>query len=832
MTPQGEMGMRLSTVFARFYKSFNFDRIRKAKPGAKPRGEWEMYQGQWYPYIEVRIDERLTTVVGANESGKSHMLSAIEKAVSGQDFARRDLCRYCEFFGVTADQACWPHLGVAWTGVTPEEADGIREVIGMTGPAATEFMMFREGPEALTVWTPAESGWEPHRLDKSTADRFTALLPTTYRIHSSVALPDSVPFSWIVSGNPAGVRRVRSALLDRLPSLAGMVGHDASTVASNAPNIFGVLRPLIDELAQPTRTGEDDHALNLARSLLVDLARIDPKAVSELADAIADGADGYANALVERINDQIEQALNFRRWWVQDRDFSLRVDTRENDLVFTIRDRTGTEYTFAERSSGLKYFLSYLIQSQAHRPGTRERILLMDEPDTYLSAEAQQDLMRILRDLAEDQPERPAVQVVYVTHSPFLIDKNHAERIRVLEKGWGRDGTLVVDNAAQNHYEPLRSAFGAFVGETAFVGSANLLVEGITEQVLLAGASRAIRKTGRPDNESLDLNGMVIVPCGSASHVPYMVHLVRGRDAEKPPVVVLLDSDSAGDDAVKLLKKKPLSGLLAGDFVLQLGKVSQDIGDIAEIEDLLPPGLAAAAVNLCLRELSMYRAGTDVTVTAAELGGRVAGTGMFDYVETVLTGKNSRIEKLPFARAVVGLCEEPDAGLSADVDLYLIRMGKLFVELNRLRRKAEMEAGRDRLNHLVDREQQLFVRDHPRTATKEDVSNLLERIENLLDSSVEAEAIRRSMRQIRREHRLEDEPVEAIADMTELTTSLAALKDSLRIERQADAKAAAPAQTAEPTAVAKVAPNSETAPKSDEEPVATGGSEDDSQPAA
>lgn len=808
--------MRLSTVYARFYKSFNFDRIRAAKPGAAPRGDWEYYRRQWFPYIEVKIDDRLTTVVGANESGKSHLLSAIEKAVSGEGFTRRDLCRYCDFFGVTAEQACWPHLGVAWAGVTPDEWDMVRGITGAVGPTSTEFMMFREGPDVLTVWTPlGEGNWESHTLDKPTAERFTAALPSTYRIHSDVALPDSVPFSWIVSGNPADRRRLRDSLLDKMSSLASMIGPDASSVASNATSIFGLLRPLMDELAQPARTTDDSRALVLARSLLVDLAQIDPLAIAELAEAIADGEDGYANALVERINDQIEQALNFRRWWVQDRDFSLRVDTREHDLFFTIRDRTGSEYTFAERSSGLKYFLSYLIQSQAHKPGTRERILLMDEPDTYLSAEAQQDLMRILRDLAEDQPDRPAVQVVYVTHSPFLIDKNHAERIRVLEKGRGRDGTLVVDNAAQNHYEPLRSAFGAFVGETAFVGSANLLVEGITEQVLLAGAARSIRrKTGSTENESLDLNGMVIVPCGSASHVPYMVHLVRGRDAEKPPVVVLLDSDTAGDDAVKLLKKKPLSGLLTGDLVLQLGKVDQDVGNVAEIEDLLPPGLAAAAVNLCLKELAMYRAASAATVTGVELDGRAVGIGMFHHIETVLGGKKVRIEKLPFARAVVRLCEEPDAELAADAELYLDRMGKLFGELNRLRRKAEMEAGRDRLSHLVDREQQLFVRDHQRAATKEEVANLLEKIENLLDSSVEAEAIRRSTQRIRREHALEDDPAEVVADMSKLRASLAALKDSLRIEHRAGAEAV------EPTAIAASTLSVDAAPSAGVEPVA------------
>lgn len=793
--------MRLSTVFARFYKSFNFDRIRKAKPGAKARGEWENFRDQWFPYIEVRIDERLTTIVGANESGKSHLLSAIEKAITGEGFARRDLCRYCEFFGVTLDEGCWPHLGVAWVGVTPDEWAKIATITGASGPSTNEFMMFREGPDDLTVWVPTGEEWKAYPLKGEDAKALTEILPCPYRIHSSVALPDSVPFSWLVSGTAIGEhssRRARASLLEGLRPLAGLIGSDATSVQNNAPGIFNILNPVVQELARAPQVEHDHRSLKLARSLLLDLARIDPQAISELAEAIADGQEGYANALVERINEQLERSLNLRRWWVQDRDFSLRVAPREHDLVFTIRDRTGTEYTFAERSSGLKYFLSYLIQSQAHTPGSQERILLMDEPDTYLSAEAQQDLMRILRDLAEDQPDRPAIQVVYVTHSPFLIDKNHAERIRVLEKGRGRDGTLVVDNAAQNHYEPLRSAFGSYVGETAFVGSANLLVEGITEQVLLAGASRAIRKLGKPENDSLDLNRIVIVPCGSASHVPYMVHLVRGRDAEKPPVIVLVDSDIAGNDAVKALKRKPLSSLLSPDLILQLGKVGQDIEGITEIEDLVPASLAAAAANICLQDLVMYRGGRAATVSAADLECCDQSDGIFKRLGVFLAEKDTRIEKLPFARAVAKLCEERTTEHWAAIDLYLERMSKVFVELNRLRRRAEGEAGRDRLSHLVDREQQLFVRDHPRTATREEVSNLLEKLEALLDSSLEADAIQRSIQSIRRNHRLNDEPTRPIAEMEKLEKALAALKDALRIERlpKAEGKVPAPVDTA------------------------------------
>ena len=98
--------------------------------------------------------------------------------------------------------------------------------------------------------------------------------------------------------------------------------------------------------------------------------------------------------------------------------------------------------------------------------------------------------------------------------SPFLINKNYAERIRVLEKGALDEGTRVVKNVARNHYEPLRSAFGAFVGETTFIGNCNLFVEGVTDQILIAGAATYLQSLDISNLERLDLNHITIVPAG------------------------------------------------------------------------------------------------------------------------------------------------------------------------------------------------------------------------------------------------------------------------------------------------------------------------------
>ncbi len=106
--------------------------------------------------------------------------------------------------------------------------------------------------------------------------------------------------------------------------------------------------------------------------------------------------------------------------------------------------------------------------------------------------------------------------------------------------------------------------------------------------------------------DSLDLNTVTIVPAGSASSVPYLVYLARGRDVVRPPCVALLDSDSAGDEAVKALAKggPRRKEIILPEFVLQVGawaktmKKRLAIADgvmVTELEDLISLPVAVAA---------------------------------------------------------------------------------------------------------------------------------------------------------------------------------------------------------------------------------------------
>jgi hypothetical protein len=747
-----------------------------------------------YPYVTVHFDARITTVVGANESGKSHLLDVIKKAITGKDIEQRDVCRYSPAFGVAKGELTWPHVGVGWGEIIPDEAAPIAELLGVPDKRFDRLAMFREQPDRLTVWRPEGSSLVAHELDPDTTLRLQALVPRPFEIDADVALPNSIPFSFLEKGEEALAATLsRSGIDDLLGALAGLAGvfrGGAGSVQNNAQEIAdtlsGHVRPIGEQLDATALK-----SLELGRKLLLTLGDIDPRTLEEIARGIDERHDGYAGGLLDKTNEQLGRRLNFRKYWVQDRDFNLKVVTRDRELVFLISDRTGTTYEFSERSSGLRYFLSYLIQAQVHRPTSGgEQILLMDEPDTYLSAEAQQDLMRVFRDLAEPAPGVDPLQVIYVTHSPFLLDKNHAERIRVLEKGAGFEGTRVVPNASRNHYEPLRSAFGPLVGESAFVGSVNLIVEGAADQILLAGAANLTRRsTPGVMDDTLDLNRLTIVLGGSASEIAYSVFRIRGQGADRPPVIVLLDADPPGREAKQqFLTDRQLRKLVKPENVLDLAQVGDVVAGwpaAPEIEDLVPAGLAHRAVELLIREVVKFREGTPPVIERGAIDAEVAKGGpLIDALDRVLRASGGRIDKIAFAKAVIAACD--DLGLlDADVSLFLDRMRVVFRAVNYAIREATEQAQHKKLETMVSERTTLFTIDHPDWATREQARIALQQIEAQLDDSPEAEAIRNAVIPILRDYDLQGEPAESVPDYANFLSDFQGLRFAWRLAETA-----------------------------------------------
>lgn len=787
--------MRLTKLHIRFFKSFNYDYERKSNPDAT-ECDWENLDGAWFPYVTIDLEPSITTIVGANESGKSHLLTAVEKLIQGTDIGASDFCRYSRLFSVQQGQRRAPDLAGDFTVSTPRDVELIKEHLDLDLQAGAVFRLLRESgapPRIAVLGKDAPQPSNPE-IEEQSLQKF---LPRVFRIDANVPLPVSIPLHHLVGTieEPPGSRASRSRLVQ---AVLGRGWTDQNELAQVLPELFTIVSD--DSSSQDNRYLERQY--ELGRSLLFNVANIDTTTFTDLADAIAAGNEGYANGLLQSINDSLASHLNFPRWWAQDREFRLMVSPREHDLVFTIRDRTGTEYSFAERSSGLRYFLSYHVQLLAHQPPEdgRSEILLMDEPDAFLSNQGQQDLLRVLEMFSCPEDGIRQDQLIYVTHSPFLINRNAAERVRVLEKGIAEEGTRVVSDVARNHYEPLRSALGTFVAETSFIGGSNLFVEGLSDQVLLAGLNSYLLRSGAPPTTLLDLNEVTIVPSGSASHVPYLVYLARGRDVVRPPCVVLLDSDKAGNDAAKALARggPRRKELVAPEYVIQIGASAQcgslqsDEGVVLrQIEDLIPISLATeAAQNYAVKvfALSDEEAGqlTDADVNARLKTSKGSVFGAVASAVSEKLGDDIRLEKVGFAREIVAIlmkspaADQADAGIKALIERLRPLLEQLAIRLREAHRAEQERRWSNRVGRTID----AFLKDHPTTTKREWGKVLVEEIEASLDSSLEGDEVRKRILDLRRDFELDQDLTEPIERYPEFRNRVAALRYGERFAKQ------------------------------------------------
>ncbi|WP_051513849.1 ATP-dependent endonuclease, partial [Microbacterium sp. C448] len=587
--------------------------------------------------------------MGANEAGKSQLLKAVQAALTGEPIRREDFCRYSEEYSVEADKIRLPEFGAVFKLDDGEQVAGVAAI-----GDAREFGLYRPGSEDPFLVIHGERV----KLPAGQLAKLEAALPRTFELKTGVAIPDSISIAELIGKKRTRLhdRRQRSAVFDRIFGLAD------PTEAAVGQLVAPSLAPPADEASEQAEQRRREE-FELAKMLLVDAARIDTRAFTELSEALASGREGQVEAVVGAMNAAIRDNLNVQRWWTQDREFDLILEAREHELAFTIRDRTGSTYSFGERSQGLRYFLSYFVQLTAHRlTQTRPDILLLDEPDAFLSSVGQQDLLRILHDYALPEDGSTGSQVLYVTHSPFLIDKNAPHRIRVLDKGSEDEGTRVVNDAANNRYEPLRSSLGTYVAETAFIGGRNLFVEGLADQVLIAGVAAHLAKSSGTTAGALDLNEVTIVAAGGADGIPYMVYLARGRDTIKPPCVALLDGDQSGRDAEKVLKRGEArkKRVLRDEYIVRLDVWASSSGlsfdpgvDVHELEDLLPIELVHRAALAHLTRFVNVEEIDPAAFTISKLQSTVGETGhVWDALDLAYRASfpGEHIEKVGLAR--------------------------------------------------------------------------------------------------------------------------------------------------------------------------------------
>jgi predicted ATP-dependent endonuclease of OLD family len=244
-------------------------------------------------------------------------------------------------------------------------------------------------------------------------------------------------------------------------------------------------------------------------------------------------------------------------------------------------NRSRVSLPLKNRSKGFNWFFSFLVWfMKIQEDKNSNYVLLLDEPGLNLHAAAQADLLRFLSDLANDY------QVIFTTHSPFMIDSSALNQVRtVLET----DNGSVISNSIQekdpNTLFPLQAALGYDIAQNLFVSKNNLLVEGPADLVFLTFFSELLSTNGRTGLSE----GITVVPVGGLDKVATFISLLRGS---KLNVACLLDTftDQKGKQRVKdlivhkIIKEKKIRFF---DEFATKGKGTADIEDLFEPAEYL-----------------------------------------------------------------------------------------------------------------------------------------------------------------------------------------------------------------------------------------------------
>ncbi|MFR9753923.1 ATP-dependent nuclease [Nocardia sp. 004] len=238
---------------------------------------------------------------------------------------------------------------------------------------------------------------------------------------------------------------------------------------------------------------------------------------------------------------------------------------------------------FDERSRGFVWFFSFLAYfTELEEAAEQDLILLLDEPGLSLHGRAQADLLRLI-----DQRLAPNHQVLYTTHSPFMVSADHLQRTRTVidHDDVGTKVSAEIFKADEDTAFPLYASMGIEMTQNLFIGEHTLLLEGPSDLIYLDILSDALTEQGRTGLDSR----WVKTPIGGSGKLSTFVTLLG---ANKIHVAVLVDSSTKDLGAVKRLRD---NDQLAKGGLLEIGQFTGNKD--ADIEDLFEPDFYLDVVN-------------------------------------------------------------------------------------------------------------------------------------------------------------------------------------------------------------------------------------------
>jgi hypothetical protein len=570
---------------------------------------------------EFNLDAQSTCLVGKNEAGKTALLTALyrlnpifeaeSKFDRQKDYPRRYLGDYAERHNGTD-----PNVVTTWWELEPTDRERLTEAFGPAALTGNEVEVSKGYANTVAWKLPIdEEAIVQHLID-------TSALRDDEKAHGG-----SVRTIADLKARTATIREAsprRDELIRRIDTVA-----PHASVATAAQRLLQLPKFLLFSQFQRLR-GQ------------VSLEQIQQKNASHSLD----GDDQVFVALCEMASVTIDQVATIKqfedlvarfegasnkmsadifRYWTQNKFLKVhfRLDPAQpgdpppfnKGNIFRTRiynELHQVTVPFDERSSGFVWFFSFLaLFSQVQKRDPGPLLLLLDEPGLSLHGKAQADLLRYFKEKLA-----PHHQVIYTTHSPFMVPADNLRSARTVEdvvifrQGELPDvhGTTVSGEVLSTDRDtlfPLQGALGYEITQTLFVGEHTLLVKGPGDLLFLAALSAELRNRKRTP---LDAR-WTICPAGGIDKVSAFMSLF-GRN--RLQVAVLADSAGGQQEKIEEVRR---SKLLRDGHVLTMDAYVNH--PEAEIEDVLGPEFYVDLINLC------YSLTSKEAVAAPPSGSRV-----------------------------------------------------------------------------------------------------------------------------------------------------------------------------------------------------------------
>lgn len=550
---------------------------------------------------QMKVDGKLVSIVGPNESGKSSFLHALERlndddlSIASEDsqeltrdasipddqtvvnarFLLDDDDRKAIEHLPGADKARWFDVGKKarddglWCSVEPPPSRdleprkaivrNLRKVLSKKGfrdlNAEQEELNLEESVESLA----SELDIEQDTLSEETVEEIRSLAESLQN-----ALSD----------------RELKYLRQLAQQLYKLAENEAGNPHANAKAILANRRPRFLLFSDAARSLRSEYRLNEVLddppTALLNLARVAGLDLEALHATVTNNDPARRASIIELANRELERT--FSEAWTQS---NLTVSLMVEGMMLRVqmREPEGAYYTsIDERSDGLRQFVA-LLAFTVLEDAQKTPVLLIDEAETHLHYDAQADLIQVLtkQDLVS--------KVIYTTHSIGCLPEDLGTGVRLIEVDKSDPRTSSIQNwfwqSRRPGFSPL--LFGMGASTLAFIPVRNAVVaEGIADIILWPTLFREATNSS--------YLGFQIVPGLSEATRSEIIEL----DHEAPSTAYLVDSDGGGDRLCKKLVDEGISQDRI--FRIPTGGNQQ-----LAVEDLVDKEIYLAAVNEELR---------------------------------------------------------------------------------------------------------------------------------------------------------------------------------------------------------------------------------------